>query len=817
MPGSARSSGRGRGGRSGSEGEPRGRRAAGHTRRPPPTAPPRWRRRLLLAGLACGLVVGIAGALFVTRIDARVRTYLDGPAIGTTRIFAAPKTLTAGTPVAPERLIAVLARLGYAERRGDGELVAGTFRRSAAGIDLWQYDVPVPWPRSARRARIAIGDGRVTSLVALDGGETPRALEFRPEPLAVGGNGGSALEATAEAVPDHCRDAVLAAEDRHFFRHPGVDPIAIVRATIANVTPGGPTQGGSTLTQQLVKNTFLSPRRTLTRKVQEALLALLLETRASKREILGRYLASVYLGTDGGVPVHGLAQGALVHFGKPLRDLDVAECATLAGMIRAPNRLAPRRHPEAARARRDQIIALMVESDYLSAEQAAHATAEPIAPAPAGVRPVGALYVADQVQRELLRVLPPDVARSPGLVVYTGVDADTQHDAERVVRDGLTALAKRGGGAERLQAALVALDPVSGRVRALMGGRDYRSSQLDRAAHARRQPGSTFKPFVYLTALDPARSGSARRTLASLLDDEPITLRAGGQLWRPANYDGTYHGSVTLPDALARSLNAATVRLALDVGIAPIARTAQDLGLSGPLPIVPSLALGVGETSLLELTAAYGVVAAGGVKRAPVLVVAVASADGELLYVAPAESERVIEPGVAYLVTNLLERVIDEGTGAGARRAGLRGALAGKTGTTDDTRDAWFIGFSPDLVAGVWVGRDEGGKTGLTGATGALPIWTEFMRRTSRRYLERPFYVPPDVVWRDVDPQSGQLATAYCPLRRRLPFLQGTAPATGCTLHGAPSLAQRFVPGGRPEDSRPSSGGLGGWFRRLFR
>jgi len=814
MPAS-RPNGRERKKRSGDDGEPRARGARRGGSRPP-RRPPRWRRRLLLAGLLTGGVLGALGAFFVVRIDARVRTYLEGPAIGTTRIFAAPKTLTAGTPVAPERLVAVLARLGYVERPG-AELIPGTFRRDPGGIALWQYAVPVPWPREARRAQIVIAEGRVASLVALDGGGPPRGLEFRPEPLAVGGGGGSALEATAEAVPDHCRDAVLAAEDRHFFGHPGIDPVAILRAAVANLTPGGLTQGGSTLTQQLVKNTFLSPRRTLTRKAQEALIALLLEAHATKREILGRYLASVYLGTDGGVPIHGLAQGALVHFGKPLRELDVAECATLAGMIRSPNRLAPRQHPGEARVRRDRVLDLMVEGRFLDVEQAARAKAQPVAPAPAGARPVGALYVADQVQRDLRRLLPSDVARSPGLLVYTGVDADTQHDAERAVRDGLAALAKRRGAkAPPLEGALVALDPVSGRIRALVGGRDYRASQLDRVAHTRRQPGSTFKPFVYLTALDPRRGGDAVRTLASFLDDDPITLRAGRQLWTPANYDKTYHGSVSLPDALAHSLNAATVRLALDVGIAPIARTAQDLGLSGPLPIVPSLALGAGETSLLELTAAYGVIAAGGVKRPPTLVVAVTSADGELLYVAPTESEQVIAPGVAYLVTELLERVVDEGTAAGARRAGLRGAFAGKTGTTDDTRDAWFVGFSPDLVAGVWVGRDEGGKTGLTGATGALPIWTEFMRSVQRRYLDRTFYVPPDIVWRDVDPQTGELVTAYCPTRRRLPFLQGTEPVIGCTLHGGATIARR-EPARREEPSREGGGGLRGFFRRLFR
>jgi membrane peptidoglycan carboxypeptidase len=271
---------------------------------------------------------------------------------------------------------------------------------------------------------------------------------------------------------------------------------------------------------------------------------------------------------------------------------------------------------------------------------------------------------------------------------------------------------------------------------------------------------------------------------------------------------------VTLPDALARSLNAATVRLALDVGIPPIVQTAKDVGFAGPLPTVPSLALGAGDTTLLELTAAYGVIAAGGVKRPPTLVVAVTSADGELLYVAPSESQQVVAPGVAYLVTKLLERVIDEGTGAGARRAGLIGTFAGKTGTTDDTRDAWFVGFSPDIVAGVWVGRDEGGKTGLTGATGALPIWTEFMSSVQRRYLDRPFYAPPDIVWRDVDPESGGLATAYCPNRQRLPFLREQLPSSTCPLHGGATLAQREGPA-EHEESR--GGGIRGFFRRLFR
>jgi len=292
-------------------------------------------------------------------------------------------------------------------------------------------------------------------------------------------------------------------------------------------------------------------------------------------------------------------------------------------------------------------------------------------------------------------------------------------------------------------------------------------------------------------------------------------------VWQPVNYDGTFAGTIPLEDAIAESRNAATVRVALDVGLDAVARTAADLGIASPLPRVPALALGVAETSLLELTAAYGVFASGGVRRPPTLVVAVASADGETLYAAPPEEEHVIDPGVAYLVTHLLEGVVDRGTGRPARQAGLTGSAAGKTGTTDDTRDAWFVGFTPEVVAGVWVGLDGGGPTGLTGAQGALPIWTDFVRATRGEASEQDFPVPDDIVWREVDPASGELATAGCPESRHEPFLAGTEPTEPCRLHREAWAAVGEEIGGAVRGGGRAIGSTGrrlsDWFRRLFR
>jgi len=762
----------------------------------------------------------MALALVAVRWDGRVQAYLAGPPLGTTRIYAAPTERRAGATVPGGSLVRTLTRLGYrpVDATGtEGDLAPGTYRATGSTVDVMPRPFPVPGVASAGAARVVLRGGRVSELRGLDGARLDR-LELEPEVLAVLGAAGAALASDGDRPPRACRDAVLAAEDRNFFRHPGVDPVAIVRALWTDARAGARQQGGSTITQQLVKNAFLTPRRTLGRKLEEAGLALLLELRASKEEILRRYLTSVYLGVEGGLPVHGFAQAAGVYFGKPLGELGPAQCALLAGIIRSPNALAPRRHPHAAVARRNRVLALMVRNDMLPLSAGEQATQEPLGLTAPHPRSVAALYVAAEVARELPRLLPAEIARAPGLAVFTAIDADLQREAERALRRQLDQLERGRPRRDRLQGALVALDPESGRVRALVGGRDFASSPLDRAVRTRRQPGSAFKPFVYLAALDPARCGpAAARTVVSQLEDEPVTVSVGGSLWRPTNYDGTFAGALPVEDALADSRNAATVRLALDVGVDAVARAAHDLGIEAPLPRVPALALGEAEVSLLELTAAYGVFASGGVRRPPTLVVQVTAGNGDVLYDAPSSAERVLAPGVAYLVTHLLERVVDAGTGRPARAAGLTGPAAGKTGTTDDTRDAWFIGFTPAVVAGVWIGRDRGGPTGFTGAQAALPVWTEFVRAAGRAGGTPAFIVPTDVVWRDVDPASGDLATPECPERRHEPFLAGTEPGARCTRHRAMWSA---VGEGIGDVGHALGGGgrrLGEWIGRLFR
>src|SRR5437870_1976030 len=655
------------------------------------------------------------------RLDARVRAYLAGPPLGGARMYAAPTPLAVGEGVPGGSLARKLDRLGYRPVGDPAHALApGEYRAAGTTIELAERPSPAPWAAAPRRVRVGLEAGRVAAIEDLEGGALDR-FELEPEMLAVLGGGGATLGASPELAPPACRSAVLAAEDRHFFLHPGVDPVAIARALVADLRAHHVAQGASTLTQQLAKNAFLSPRRTLSRKLREAVLALLLEARASKEEILGRYVASVYLGVDGGLPVHGFSEAAQVYFGKPLGELEPAECALLAGIIRSPNGLSPRRRPRAALARRNRVLEQMVQDGLLERSVGAEAMATSLKLAPPKARPVAALYVASEVARQLPQLLPRAVAEAPGLRVFTSIDADAQREAERATRHGLAALERGRRRRGPLQAALVALDPHTGCVRALVGGRDYGSSPLDRAVRSRRQPGSAFRPFVYVAALDPARRGAAQpRTVVSLVEDTPLSVRVGARVWQPVNYDGTFAGTIPLEDAIAESRNAATVRVALDVGLDAVAR-----------------------------------------------------------------------------------------------------AAAGKTGTTDDTRDAWFVGFTPEVVAGVWVGLDGGGPTGLTGAQGALPIWTDFVRATSGEASEQDFPVPDDIVWREVDPASGELATAGCPESRHEPFLAGTEPTEPCRLHREAWAAVGEEIGGAVRGGGRAIGSTGrrlsDWFRRLFR
>lgn len=625
-------------------------------------------------------------------------------------------------------------------------VVRGRIPTAAERLPTAFYTRPIPWGGTEVRPSVPIG--------TLDGSPLERRI-----PIRLG------------AVPDHLIHAVLAIEDQRFYRHHGLDIRRIGGALLANLRAGAIVQGGSTLTQQLARSLYLDGSRTPLRKLREAAIALVLERRYAKSVILEAYLNEVYLGQSGGQPVHGVGAASRLYWGKPIQRLTLAESALLAGMIQAPNRYAPSRNPELARDRRALVLDQMVEQNRIPRALAARARRAPLP------RPIGSAGPEGRWFRDYaLGRLPRRPARR-GIAVYTTLDARLQQAAERAIGSGLTRLGSSGA-----EAALVALDPRSGDILALVGGRDYRSSQFNRATEARRQPGSAFKPIVALTALTPAGPGAPAYTLASTVDDAPLTVPTARGPWTPANYDGQYHGSVTLREALERSLNVPFARIGLAVGPERIAATAHQLGITSPLRAVPSLALGSSEVTLLELTRAYGVLAANG-RLAETRVLLGSARFGE----SPASRDpvltRVTDPAVAFLVTSALQGVVTRGTGSALNGSGRYPGLAGKTGTSNDWRDAWFLAYSPDLVVGVWVGYDDGRSLHLTGASAALPIAAAFLAEAATEGPWEDFEVPDGIT------EGYVLAGGGWPWEcgQREYFLAGTEPRTaGCVRWDLP-------------------------------
>jgi penicillin-binding protein 1B len=587
-------------------------------------------------------------------------------------------------------------------------------------------------------------------------------------------------------VPAPVVSAVLAAEDHRFYDHPGVDPLAIGRALWTNLRHGEVRQGGSTITQQLAKNLYYGRQRTITRKVQDALAALVIERMYDKDQILETYLNEVYLGQIGPVAIHGIGEAAYRYFGKPVGRLTPAEGALLAGMIKGPNTYSPLRDRHLARKRRNEVLRQLRDLGRLSEEEYRTAINSPLTLSPRIEGLTLGPYFLDYVLQEVERSQTPGLP--PGARIDTTLDPRLQRLAEGAMAKGLARLESRVPEArtrsQPLQGALVALDVRSGAILAMVGGRDYRASQFNRAVQARRQAGSLLKPFVYLAALEAGAEVEGRPlTPATLIKDEPLTFDAGAAAWSPQNYDRQYRGPVSARAALEQSLNVPAVRLAQALGVRPLIALLERLGLAGPFGEDLSLALGSAGVSLLEMTAAYGALAQGGLYLSPTGLRAVGLPTGERLLPAPQERRQAVSPQVAYLTTSLLRGVVDRGTGAQTRALGLTAVLAGKTGTTDEERDAWFIGYTPDLVIGVWVGFDDGTPLRLTGAQAALPIWVDFARQVIP--ADSPdFPRPSGIAVRMVDPASGLLATADCPESVEEVFIEGTEPEDYCHLHG---------------------------------
>jgi penicillin-binding protein 1B len=597
-----------------------------------------------------------------------------------------------------------------------------------------------------------------------------------------------------EELPDHLVKAVLAIEDRRFFSHPGLDPFRIVGAAVRNVQAESYIQGGSTITQQLVKNFFLTPEKSLKRKIQEALLAMVLERRADKKAILELYLNEVYLGQVGSFSIHGMGEAARMYFHKDVGNLTLGESALLAGMIQSPNPYNPYRHRERATERRNLVLKAMSEAGFLENDQAASATAEPLSVERPSVDTAEAPYFVDLVRSQLTERYDEKDLATQNLSVYTTIDLSLQNMAQEVLSEGLANVEKsikRKRTKEPLQGALIVLEPSTGAVLALVGGRSYGDSQYNRAILARRQLGSTFKPFVYLTAFEATFDDPSLPpiTPATVVQDEPSVFLYEDKEYMPENYEDKYLGYVTLRRALAHSLNVATVKVAEMAGYGRVASLWNDrlgMGKTAPVKAYPAVALGAFEATPLELATAYNVLANNGLKVAPVTVLRVVDEKKNALEQHAPQPQRAARPETAFLVTNMMRGVLLNGTAAGAWSMGLpRGIdVAGKTGTTNDLRDAWFAGFTPELLCVVWVGYDDNTPVNLSGARAALPIWVEFMKRALAGVKPGHFDVPSaNVVFVDIDADTGLLPGPGCEKTIAEAFIPGTEPQEFCSGH----------------------------------
>jgi len=735
-------------------------------------------RRLRLSFLAL-LALAAGAGLLVYRAERKLSQLVLG-GLGesfSTRIFAAPVAVGADAPRDPRRLCERLRRLGY--RRVSVPAAPGEYSWQAPvlRVHLRGFSAPLPAQDPGLfavtfgadgGAKVSDASGAGVPLIWLEPelvAELSGAKKVRREPALAGD------------IPRTLVQAVVAAEDKRFYAHWGIDPRAVLRSAWHDLTAGAELQGGSTITQQLAKNLFLSPRKTLRRKLLEAAFSLYIEARLNKGRILAIYLNHIYMGQDGPVAVAGVKAAAGFYFGKGLGRLTLGECALLAGLIRSPYRYNPRRDPAAARERRDFVLRRMREEGFITAAELRGALAEPVVAVarPARDRRGSDYFVAEAVRQVLPRYGEEALFRN-GLSVHTTMDSLAQAAAQGTVRR------------LRSQAALVALSPADGRILALAGGRDFAASQFNRATQARRQPGSAFKPFLYGAALEKGY------TPASILEDRPKTYAGAAGSWRPRNYDGVFQGTTTLRAAFAHSLNAAALDLANQVGPAAVAQFARRLGIASPLDESLALALGTSEVSLLELTAAYAAFANGGFRVEPQMIASVYDAEGNVVEFSRGERRSVLEPARAYLVTSLLESVVKEGTAKDLPRRGFDRPCAGKTGTTDEGRDAWFVGFTPRLLAGVWVGDDRNRALKLTGAKDALPVWAAFMKAVCEGPAV-PFPRPQGLVTAIIDPVSGLLAKSGCPQRRLEVFVYGTQPGAECPLH---------------------RGGLWGWLKKWF-
>jgi penicillin-binding protein 1B len=777
-----------------------------------------WLGAGLLVVLAAMGAVGVLAYWWVTfsrPIEARLHGERDRVL---PRVYARPLELYRGQAISDRQLVDRLNDLGYAQRarvEKPGEFAIGrdtivllprdgTHRGRLVRAT---FDVP-------KTAAVALPMGRISDL-RVDAAATSRVTLDPPLLTALINSGREKRRRVAlSAIPQSMVQAVLAIEDRRFYDHPGVDVIRTVGAVITNLKGDKPyLVGGSTITQQLVKNFFLTPEKSLTRKLAEQYMALILERKASKDEILELYLNEVYLGQRGSFAVHGVAEAARLFFGKDVSNLSLSEAATIAGVIQSPYYWSPFAAPQRCKERRNIVLRAMAEEGFVTDEAARRASEEPIEVVQRALD-AQAPYFVDMVGQALADQFPGVTTNAHRVEVFTTLDLHLQRLAQDALREGLTsvdALLARRKRPVRAQAALIAVDPRTGEIVALVGGRSYNQSQFNRAVAARRQPGSVFKPFVYLAAFEmAAEEGRTDLTPATLVTDEPTVFLADGGTttpevlaastvaasasqpaptgsesplgWTPGNYENEYDGPITLRRALALSRNIGTIKVAQQVGYGRIAALWDRMGVGLNARAYPSITLGVFEASPYEIATAYTVFPGGGTMR-PLRVLSRVVTDAAASVVPDPPTKTIARPDTTFLVTNMMRSVINEGTGASARAHGFALDAAGKSGTTNDLRDGWFVGFTPELLTVVWVGLDDNQPLGLSGTQAALPIWTAFMTRALAGRPDLPFPPPSGVVFAEIDRDTGKLAGPLCPRMFKEAFLSGSEPTEACDVH----------------------------------
>ena len=756
----------------------------------------RWRRRLLSKPVVFPAVFVSAAVLGVliyywTVFSGRIDNLLAGEVFTRTAgIYAAPKQLRVNDTVSQADVIAFLKRAGYVEQTQQADPSRGRYTVNGTTLDVEPSSASsVDGVRQFQNVRIQFSSSgkSINSLLDLDGRGTLQRVWLEPELI-------SSVTGTERAkrkvigfndLPPHLIKAITVTEDRSFFEHYGVNIRGIIRAFIRryDADPNSPLarQGGSSITQQLVKNLLLSPEQTWQRKISEAYMSIILETRLTKEQIFELYCNQVYMGQQAGFSINGFGEASSAYFNKDVTNLSLAESAFLAALIRSPNRYNPYTKIDTATARRNQVLDSMSEAGVITQDEAKAAKGTPlqVVPARGRIDVSDAPYFADYVQNQLGDMIA-GIGAAQHLRIYTTIDMDLQRAAYAALTKQMAALDKiqsKRFEPGTLQAALVAMNAKTGEIVAMVGGRDYSKSQLNRATDAYRQPGSVFKPFVYATALNTAYDPVPRViTPASTYMDEPKTFTFDNQEYSPGNFGESYRNApVTLRDGLVNSLNVVTVEVAMEVTIGRVMNLAGKAGLPKPPRAYPAMALGTSEATPLQIASAYTAFANLGTRTSPIAINRITTGTGVTIAAPTTQKNEVLRPDVAYVMTSFMEDVVNRGTAAKVRARGLKGTLAGKTGTS---RDGWFAGYTPNLVCAVWVGFDDGSQLGLTGANSALPIWADFMQVALAQHpeWEGDWEMPAGIEQVDINPKTGQLSVPEDTEKRVELFINGTGP-----------------------------------------